>query len=303
MEFKEIDSVEHLRAFLLERGKGHHNYRHYSTLDGIYGMLKSGYLWLSRGDQMNDRQELTKGDSREWEKIYIASFAFGKSENVAMWGIYGLPHNEAACISFPSYKFSKWIPGISAVFDPKKNYQKIECEFEIQLTDVVYIGGFRGAKDQVLKWNDNKLQVNDLANIDDFEYISGESQMTGFIKNYAWSYENEVRIRIKVNTPINNERIAIKIPEYFFEGLENEEKVRITYGPWDKSARKEKKTVKFEDALRSDICIGFRYDQIEKKSSDFMNLVMLNETCKCCQLFTDNNDKIKRKAPSLFQDV
>lgn len=143
MEFKEIRAADDLRTFLIEKGQGHQNYRHYTTLDGIYGMLKSGYIWMSRGDQMNDMQELTKGNISDWESIYLSSFAYGKSENIAMWGIYGLPHNEAASISFPSRVFSKWIPGNKTIYDPEDKYKEIDCDFQIQLTDVVYAGGKR----------------------------------------------------------------------------------------------------------------------------------------------------------------
>jgi len=252
---------------------------------------------------MNDMQEITKGNLTDWKSIYISSFAYGKSENIAMWGIYGLPHNEAASISFPSKIFSKWIPVIKSVYDPENNYKEIDAEFEIQLTDVVYAGGKRGSDDQILKWNDKSLMIEQSANPNNLRFISSEEQMTGYIKNYAWAYENEVRIRIKLDKPIAQKRIAIKIPEEFFSMREKAENVKITYGPWNQDAVKEKKIQKFEAQLKADTSASIRIDNIEISTSEFTNLVRLKETCACCQLFMDNNRRIKRKAPSIFQDI
>ncbi len=301
MEFKDIRTADTLREFLIEKGQGHQNYRHYSTLDGIYGMLKSGYIWLSRGDQMNDKQELTKGYFDDWNNIYIASFAFGKSENIAMWGIYGLPHNEAANISFPSKIFSKWVPSISAIYDPGDYYNEINQGFEIQLTDVVYAGGKRGDNDQILRWNDKSIDIDKTSGAERLKYISSENSMTGFIKNFAWLYENEVRIRVKLNSPIPQKKIAIRIPDDMFAVTGNSEKVTITYGPWNQNGIKERKILKFEELIKRDINRNEIIDNINIVMSDFTMLVELKETCNCCQLFYDNNSNIKRRPPSIFE--
>ena len=140
-----------------------------------------------------------------------------------------------------------------------------------------------------------------ISNPAELKNISNNHLMTGFIKNYAWAYENEVRIRIKLNKPIAQKRIAIKIPDYFFLTHETAEKVKVTYGPWNLDANKERKIQKFEERLKADINERIPFNSIEIASSDFMNLVRLKETCDCCQLFMDNNGRMKRKAPSLFQ--
>ena len=62
MKLSDVTSVNELTAFLEKKGLGHQNYRHYTNFDGALGMLQSGYMHLSRGDQMNDHQEVTKGN-------------------------------------------------------------------------------------------------------------------------------------------------------------------------------------------------------------------------------------------------
>lgn len=59
-------------------------FSHYTNIEGLRGMLSSRKFQVSRGDQMNDKQELTKGDMRIWSNIYLASFSYGEEENMAM---------------------------------------------------------------------------------------------------------------------------------------------------------------------------------------------------------------------------
>lgn len=297
MEFKEIKTFGHLRNFLSVKGKGHHNYRQYTNLDGVYGIINSGFFWLSRGDQMNDMQELTKGDPDEWKKIYIASFAFGRSENIAMWTIYGLLHDEAACISFPSIEFCKWISSISELFDPADGYKKINVKFEIDLIDVVYIGGIRGQRDGLLQWNSERMQLDNENLEDDFKTISSQAPLTGYMKNYAWVYENEVRIRIKLNEPIDCKKVAVKLPIDFFNTDPKNEKVGIISGPWndyDKYSIFDKKLAQSENFQTVK-------DKLIFRESDFDRLVKTKETCEYC-LYGNGKRVPKRKGPSLFSE-
>lgn len=295
MEFDEIKTFDHLRLYLSDKGKGHQDYRQYTNLDSIFGMINSGYLWLSRGDEMNDKQELTKGNPAEWENIYVASFVFGKSENIAMWAIYGLLHDEAACISFPSKAFSKWIIGVKEIFDPIKNYEKIDTNIKIDLTDVAYIGGKRGQKDAQLKWYDKTINLDEIILEDDFTKISNESLLTGYIKNYAWNYENEVRVRVKVDKRIECKKIAIKFPDDFFVPDSKNEKIGITTGPW----RDDIKYDVFMEKMKQTEKYLLIKDKFVFQKSEFQNLVNLKETCEYCS--SGNGKKIpKRKAPSIF---
>lgn len=89
---KNIISIDDFVRFLESKGGNNRNYYNKTNKNGLKGMLKSRKLNISRGDQMNARQELTKGDIWTWEKVYLASFNFNEEENMAMWGLYGIPH-------------------------------------------------------------------------------------------------------------------------------------------------------------------------------------------------------------------
>jgi len=286
-KLSDIKTFTELEQYLQQKGVGHQNYRHYTNLDNIISMLDSGYLWLSRGDQLNDRQELSKGNPAEWEKIYLASFVYGRSENIAMWAIYGLPHDEAACLSLPSMEINKWVSGIKTLHDPSDGYKKIEAGFTAKMIDVVYIGGKRGQKDTLLQWNGERLYLDEQDNkkkpelSDDFTAISSAACLTGCIKNYAWVYENEVRIQVKLDQPIDCTRIAIRFPDNFFvpvnvKGANEQDKVCITYGPW-KDIRK---SIQFDQAFQHRT--GQYGDKITFADSEFNDLVRLKELCEYC---------------------
>ena len=88
---KDVQAPVGLQRYLRAKGSNHRNYLHYTNYAGLIGIIRSGYFHISSGDRMNDRQELQKGSREMWKNIYIGSFAYGQNENMAMWGLYGLP--------------------------------------------------------------------------------------------------------------------------------------------------------------------------------------------------------------------
>ena len=99
IELKNIKDVQDLLEFSRIHGARHTKYNHYTTADRLIQIVNGQYLFLSLGKDMNDLHELTKGSSSMWDKTYIASFAFGQSENIAMWGLYCIPWEQGVRIS------------------------------------------------------------------------------------------------------------------------------------------------------------------------------------------------------------
>ncbi|NLA43861.1 hypothetical protein GX865_07015 [Candidatus Saccharibacteria bacterium] len=298
---QDVASVDELIQHLRNKGKRHRSYRHYTNCDGVVGMIDSGYLWLSRGDIMNDRQELTKGSPEEWPNIYLASFVYGESENVAMWAIYGLPHNEAACISFPNRKFHTWVTNITELYNPKESYERVDVEFDVDLADVVYVGGKRGAPNAILKRGDDQFVYDDGLESGKLYNLSNEPKLTGYIKNIAWAYENEVRIRVKLRNNHTNRfnnlnRIAIRLPEDFFVSDKDDETISITSGPWKDKTNHDI----FMEALKRSNRYPFFDRKLNFKDSEFDNLVRLKELCELYNCGQKNTTR-RRIAPSIFQ--
>ena len=113
-----------------------------------------------------------------------------------------------------------------------------------------------------LYWNSSSIKVSE----DAFYKIYNQPKMTGFIKNDAWRYENEVRIHIQLQTAILNERIGIEIPSDIIDSL------IITAGPY------------FSGDLLSRINseIPQILNNIQVKESGFKNLVNYRSLCGMC---------------------
>ena len=220
----QIVDVQSLIDFLERKGKNHLYYYHYTNWKSLGYILNDHTFLLTRGNAtfINDQHEATmKGSYDMWMKTYIGSFAFGSSENMAMWGLYGLPKTDAVRISIPRAKMIAWLHSIDSVslwINDKRDRRVQGCQSS--LTDVIYISGTE--RNAVLTHGDSNWSVN---NVPGLRNVSRKPEMTGYIKNYAWHYENEVRLRIVLPQESGAERICIEIPSDVVDSM------IITTGP------------------------------------------------------------------------
>lgn len=220
LKFKEIKSIDSLINFLKEKGGNHDNYYHYNTWDSLSKIFYNKTFLLTRGNSLsiNDQHEaLMKGSWKEWNKIYVGSFAFGSSEIMAMWGLYGLPWSDAVRMSIPKEKMRRWVNSINSI-KLFENGQVVDYkgEFDASLNDIVYITSNHVSYDVRLTHRTKSITVSDTYPIYGADTVE---EMTGYIKNYAWQYENEVRLRIRLAHDIGYERICIDIPNDVIDSI------------------------------------------------------------------------------------
>ena len=101
-----------------------------------------------------------KGAWEVWNRTYIGSFSFGDAENMAMWGLYGLPWEDAVRIAIPKREMLKWIENIRDVY-LWENGTRRECvsDFKISLTDIVYVNGHKNDMDLRLTHADKNTTI------------------------------------------------------------------------------------------------------------------------------------------------
>lgn len=271
MEFKEVENIPQLLDFQKDRGTRHRNYYHYTNIDSIIKIIKSGYWHLTSGysDKLNDQQEMQKGSFERWQRTYLGCFAYGDNENMAMWGLYGLPWEEAVLVSIPQKQMLAWIQKDMTIYSAA--YNGVGFEYDIinhnslgvELVDIVYISGYRGSENNKIHYQGNSIPIhNNYA----FSEISEDKRITGFLKNNAWSYEQEVRIRVELENKIKSEKIAIKMPDELINSI------TITAGPYFKGNIKKK----IEDRILDEY-------KIKGKDSDFKDLVRYRSICDMCK--------------------
>lgn len=260
----DINNTEELIQFLKQKGNNHNNYYHYTTWDSLEKIMKYGTFLLTRGNSLNinDQHEaIMKGSWQEWNKTYIGSFAFGESENMAMWGLYGLPWEDAVRISISKTAMNQWIESIDHVEVWRNNRVVGQVQnAEIALNDVVYVSGQSGSSDLRLT---HAGKHSSTSNKRALWGVDRAPQMTGYIKHFAWSYENEVRLRIHVPHDVGSEKILVHIPPEVLDTFS------VTTGPsftWRNSALYDKLS-----------------DNGKLNESTFLHLVKYKSLCSMCQ--------------------
>jgi hypothetical protein len=212
-EFK-TNNIEDLKIYLKNKGKNHTYYYHYTDIDTVKIINDSGYLMLSNAKNMNDLQEYKmKGKRQEWDKTYLTCFSYGNPENIAMWLMYALPKGKGVQIRLNKNVIKNILSTKDIYISVNNHFQpiKFECKFKIYFNDVIYINETESEYNYKLKRNNEVLDID--------KDISNNSALTGFIKNTAWQYENEVRLTIKTEEEILLDKIFVKLPKDFLDNI------------------------------------------------------------------------------------
>lgn len=264
MKFTDIKSVDEMISFLKEKGKNHEYYYHYTSWDSLTKIFENKSFLLTRGNssKINDQHEaIMKGSWDEWNKIFIGSFAFGSSEIMAMWGLYGLPWRNAVRLAIPKAQMNKWITSIDRIRLFENGQTKdYHGDFEAVLNDVVYVDGKNGDDRLQLSHYRKSITVSERYPL---YGIARSDEMTGYIKNYAWQYENEVRLRIRLAHWTGVEKISIDIPDDVLNSI------IVTTGP--------------SFVWNDDDLLAKLYNENRIVESGFLGLVRYRELCDLCQ--------------------
>lgn len=258
-----ITSINELLKFAERNASTHTRFYHYTTLDSLHKILDKKTIRLSRGDQMNDLQELTKGSYIIWQKTFVTSFCFGESENIAMWTMYGVPWNMGVRLSFSGKEFVKWVNDVKEVECVESDYPvKRVIPEKVILTDVMYSAYHEIDGTEKIRL-DNYSLINTKSQFGE-ENISRLESITGYVKNRAWEFENESRIKVTLKSrEYDCKKISLKLTDELLHTAE------ITLSPW----------------MDSDVVTGVKnkYIGIQVIESKFSGLVNIKATCSQCK--------------------
>ena len=266
---KDITTLVELREYLIAKGTNHRNYLHYTNFAGLIGMIGSGYFHLSKGDRMNDRQELKKGCMEVWQNTFIGSFAYGQNENMAMWGLYGLPWEDAVCMAIPRKQMLEWLQSATQIYRIENGgtYARIDTQSETVLTDVAYAGEPQDQEFTVKRY-DETIRVT--AEKQALLGINDSALMTGYVKNDAWHYENEVRLRINFQNRQGLGRIALRLPSGTVAAM------TVIFGPWARKDTIQRLDAKIKQMLLND-------NGLPNRESSYSGMVHYNTACRYCK--------------------
>ena len=224
--FSAINSPTKLHDYLIssERIKNMNVLHHYTNINAVFGIINSGFWVLKNPLKMNDELENSHWKPNELKKMFFISFMGEQKESIGMWSMYAQPWSDGVKVSIKKEALKKWLQSIKKIYkaDPE-NYSVDEHEYvEVakknspQMTAVAYTTcDDPNSNHEQLFWSNRKN--------DNFRQIYENQELMGFIKNDAWLYEKEIRLRVDLDQEYP--AIALKITDEILNAM------TITAGP------------------------------------------------------------------------
>lgn len=222
--FKEIVNSDQMIRYLSDsrRRLEHSEYIfHYTSAEVVINMLKKKEWHLGSALFMNDRLEYDNGDLKLWPNIFFSSFMTEDVESIGMWSMYAQPWHSGVIIRIPSCIARDWIKSIQVIKEIDQ-YSKlftgrsiqVETDSTVKLSSVVYCNTDR------IRTSDTpeKLTWSTASNTN-LEGASHIRELTGYVKDLAWSYEKEIRIVARFDNKLSFQRAAVDISDEIIDSM------------------------------------------------------------------------------------
>ena len=240
----------------------------YMKLSTLKNMFTNEMMFINNPSNMNDLYEYGAfHDKSKWEKICFASFIGQSDENMAMWSMYGQPWKDGVMISIPKKDLVKLVDNqpklVSAEYDKvdhmyKPGNEVTSSDDMLSIVRVAYVNG----KTIVYRNEENK----------NFSNPYSIPEFIGYLKDIAWDYEKEMRIRVDLPMSYKEKAIFLKLPQELLQ------QVIITTGPRfegnmltslpEKYKLIEIKTSRFKEKLAWTPCDNCSYKSAAKKCNN-----------------------------------
>lgn len=221
---------------------------HYTSLDSIVNIIKTEYLILNNPLQMNDNLEIEHWQKDKLQKIYFTSFMLKEKENIGMWSMYAQPWEDGVKVSIDTKALKEWLNGIERIYraDIKKKevfsdeYVNIENSKKPFLACVAYTNNENRNSDNEI------LYCGDTAKNSLIKDIYSNDDLIGYVKNVAWKYEKEIRLRVEFDIDLGYSAVALKLTDQLISGM------TITKGPRFKGDLAEKLKTTINKSIATD---------------------------------------------------
>lgn len=266
MRFEDISTEIELIKYLdnsTERLKERNYIYHYTTLNRCIDIFKSKKWFLSNAQCMNDVLEYNNGDVEKWRNLFFASFMSDADESIGMWSMYSQPWEDGVQIAIPVSKAKDWMKAISEIwevdcktFKITESHVKCNSENRVFLSSVAYCNCDNPAGEpEKITWSTAKNTK--------LRNASHASNLTGYVKDSAWDYEKEIRIKASFENTNNFLKVAIDIPDYVLDSI------IITASPLFKGSLKERLEREIERSYTTEVSL-------------FTNRLKLTRNCQEC---------------------
>lgn len=270
--FKEIDTPKNLVRYLEDasaRTKGHKYVYHYTTLPNLIKILRGRHWHLANAKDMNDQLEYKRGDKSRWENIFFSSFMMDSKESIGMWSMYAQPWENGVKIAIPISELRKWVASSPKLLGLKKDHTG---SFEV-VRDSLKIDGVNAVLglSSVAYSNADSLEPEESEQLTCGKAVNqliknapNIPELTGYIKDKAWDYEKEIRLKITFAARQSVDRIAVELSDALIDSM------IITASPL------------FSDSLQEKIQAEIER-QVKTEKSIFTNRLFIRTICSECE--------------------
>lgn len=216
--FRKIETADGLIRYLDDfsaRAESYSYIYHYTSLSNLIKILRNECWHLANAENMNDKLEYDHGDPERWKHIFFASFMGDSKESIGMWSMYSQPWETGVKIALPTSAVKKWIKETSFIYPVNSNYAIVDSpiaisneEAELKLSSVVYSNADSletSKQEECLSWSNTTNTI--------LKYAYAFPQLTGYIKDKAWDYEKEIRLKAIIPSTYNYKRFAVKLSQ------------------------------------------------------------------------------------------
>lgn len=266
-DFSKITKIDDLILYLndsTKRLKNRNYLYHYTKLDRVVDIFEGRKWHLGSAACMNDRLEYKNGEPSFWKNIFFACFMTEVKENIGMWSMYAQPWEDGVLITIPKKIVIDWIKNIDKIYEiscydfkPTGKIININSDNKVFLSSVAYSNCDNPDGKEKLTWS-NVTNTN----IQNATHIA---ELTGYVKDSAWDYEREIRIKAVLQNGHNCSRVAIEIPDEVLDSI------TIVAGPL------------FRGTLEARLNDEIKRRKIELNQSLFFEKLNIDSGCSVCQ--------------------
>lgn len=223
--FADIQTVDDLKLYLddiHQRLRSSIYLYHYTTVSRVIEMIRGRRWHLGNAYDMNDKLEYKYGDAQRWENLFFACFMCEDMESIGMWSMYAQPWEKGVKIAIPKSIVQKWLKSVKEIeeisietYKPTGRIITVDKDnVSLRLSAVAY------SNSDSLENSDNEEKVTcGTVSNNKLARLVHARELTGYIKDMAWSYEKEIRVKVEFNNIYNCRRVAIPITDDVIDSM------------------------------------------------------------------------------------
>ena len=186
-------------------------------MSAVSAIVKGKKWYFGSPKSMNDGLELIHLEDAHADNLFFASFSLDESENIGMWSMYAQPWEDGVLLCIPVEKLKTWVNSECKIYDANKTTKEAGSEIngaKISFHAVAYTNAEsnNAIEPDVLTCGEDRNKY--------FKNIFEHPLLKGYIKDSAWAYEKEYRLRVETDPNEQHDAVAIEIPQDVLDSFE-----------------------------------------------------------------------------------